>query len=120
MSPEAAKVFIAEDEEIWRQLHREALERYGHEVVIEVGRFEEGLTAIPRAKELGTNIALIDGRIPNDPPHGVQLAKTLRDVIPDIKVVDVSGFGDAIPGADAKMAKANFNADRLGNIVTEL
>jgi len=120
MSPEAAKVFIAEDDPKWMEYQKNAMSRGGHKVVIEVSDVEEGITAIPVAKELGVNVALVDGRIPADPTDGTRLAKALYQAIPNIKVVDISSFGDAVEYANAKMAKIDFNIDNMGQLVKDL
>lgn len=120
MCPERAKVFIAEDDENFRKFDREAVTKAGHEVAIEVEDVEDGLQAVGQAKELGVNVALLDGRIPSFPNDGATLAAALREVIPGIKVVDVSAFGDAIADADAKMPKTKFSIKELGELVTKL
>ncbi|MBI2314439.1 response regulator [Candidatus Daviesbacteria bacterium] len=119
MSPKEAKVFLAEDDVDWRKHQRRAMENSGHEIVIEVDNVPDGLSAIPQAKELGVNVALIDGRIPNGRLDGMILTRALKDSIPDIKVVDVSSFGD-VENADAKMTKTKFDSTGLGKLVTEL
>lgn len=119
MCPEKAKVFIAEDDEDWRRLNREAVEKAGHKVVIEVKDVRTGLAEVSNAQKLGVQAALLDGRIPSDPSDGPTLAAALRQAIPGIKVVDVSAWGDTIKNADAKMPKTKFNPDRLGKLITE-
>lgn len=119
MSPERAKVFIAEDDEKWRQTQRQAAEKAGHEVVLEVDEIRRALDAVAQLQALGVNVALVDGSIPIGKLDGMVLTRVLKDSIPDIKVVDVSGFGD-VQNADAKMPKWNFNSAKLGQIITDL
>lgn len=120
MCPENAKVLIAEDSEDFRTYQKRAMEEAGHTVVMEVDDVQKGLSAIADAVKLEVNVALVDGRIPNDPEDGPKLVKALLQSIPDIKIVDVSAFGDAIEKADAKMPKSKFNSKGLGKLVTDL
>lgn len=120
MSPEKAKVFIAEDDNYWQESFRTEMVRGGHEVVLEVDNIQDGLAAVTKAKELGVDVALVDGCIPMDREDGTILARTLREAIPGIKVVDVSTFGNAVGRADAQMAKRDFKLDGLGELVRGL
>lgn len=120
MSPKEAKIFLVEDDSKWQHYNRMAVEGAGHHIVVEVSDVNEGLKAVPQAKELGVNIALLDGKIPYFSDDGAKLAAALRAAIPGIKVVDVSAFGDAVKDAEAKMPKLKFSIDGLGKLVTEL
>lgn len=120
MSPKEAKVFIAEDDPDWMKCDKEAVTRAKHQVIIAVNDVKKGLKAVPKAKELGVNVALIDGKIPFDSSDGPRLAAALREAIPEVKVVDVSAFGDAIKDADAKMPKVEFSINKLGKLITKL
>ncbi len=120
MCPKEAKVFVAEDEEKWHENYRIGLDEEGHKIFVNVYDLKEGLSSIPEAKKLGINVALIDGRLPYDAEDGNKLAGALREAIPEIKIVDISGFGDAIKNPDAVMAKSKFKIFELGKLVTDL
>lgn len=91
MSPENARVFIAEDNKAVRFFVKKSLEETGHQVLVEVASFEEAMNKIAGAKEMGINVAVLDGSLPDDSSHGPQIAEALRQAIPGIRIVALSG-----------------------------
>ncbi|RJQ27945.1 response regulator [Candidatus Parcubacteria bacterium] len=120
MSPEEARIFLAEDDPGWAELNRLGVTIAGHHVVIEVRDVNEGLNLVQEAQQLGVNVALLDGRIPFGPDDGTKLAAALREAIPSMQVVDISISGDAVKGANAQMPKDRFDIGELGELVTDL
>lgn len=99
MSPEAANVFIAEDSDVRREALGRAVKTAGHGVFIEVDNLQDGLAAVVQARELGVNVALVDGTLSYD---------------------DVSAYGNAVLGADASMSKRDYDPVRLGELIRDL
>lgn len=118
MSPEAAKVFIAEDDEVWRGIEKRCLTSEGHEVVVEAKTAAEAISLIPQAVKLGVNVGVVDESIPSDPSDGQRVAQALREAIPNIKIVGVSG--GKVAGTDVMMDKAQFDRAEFRKIVREL
>lgn len=120
MSPERAKVFIAEDDVYTREDLKDFLRKRGHEVVLEAGTFEDAMASIEEAKEKGVNVALVDGslalRPPRQPEHGLKITEALREAIPGIKVVSISS--DYVSYTDTHVGP--FAWHRIGEIVDEL
>lgn len=92
MSPERARVLIAEDRKLIRDEIKKDLEKSGHQVLIEAGSVEEAMMKIKEAKEKGINVAVLDGSLPADPEDGPQIAAALRKEIPGIRIVALSGM----------------------------
>ncbi len=119
MSPDRARIFIAEDSEAWRDIEKEVLTQDGHEIVVEAKTVSEAISLIPKAVELGVNVGIVDGRIPSDPLDGQRVAAALRKAIPGIKIVGISGDRIQIHGVDAMVDKLAFDSKRLRKIVKE-
>ena len=116
--PRSAKIFLAEDELGGRAWEKEVLEKAGHTVVIEAATLPEALGKVELAKELGVNVAVLDGSLsPRSPTDGPQIAEALRKAIPGIKIVSFSAR--PVNWGDANPAKP-LDIDKLGKIVEEL
>lgn len=117
MSPDRAKVFIAENDEVWMRVEKRCLTPEGHKIVVEARTADEAIALIPKAVELGVNVGVVDGKIPSDPSDGQRVAQALREALPNIKIVGVSA--GKIAGTDAMMDKASFDRTRFIQIVKE-
>lgn len=82
-------LFLADDDDSFRQSIREALEKEGHNVAIEAKSYEEAITKLDEAKKIGVEILVTDGRMPND-EDGPRLAGQLNIMIPELMVASIS------------------------------
>lgn len=102
MSPEYAKIFLAEDDKIEVVNTRWFLkEKGGHEVVLEAKSLEEALDMVPKLLEKGVNIAVVDGNLSpekHDGEDGAKVAEAIRKQAPGVKIIAYSGgnydYGD--------------------------
>lgn len=122
MSPENAKVFLAEDDKTFRRIAREVIEDSSHEVLIEASTLEDALEAISQAERLGVNVAVVDGNLTQDDYRGYdgrRIAEALRRQIPGIKIVSFSGNEQDYGDIHVSKGKTDqvFN---LGKIITQL
>jgi len=95
-----AKVFLTEDDAFQRGIIRGFLETGGHKVILETGDFNEALEMVKRVRELGVDLAVLDGSLrPQSPRDGEEIAAVLRKEVSGIKIIGLSGlivnFGDA-------------------------
>jgi PAS domain S-box-containing protein len=90
----SGRVLIADDEDAVRRVARRILERQGYEVV----EAADGSAAIERVREAATpfTAALLDLRMPGG---GVETARALREVDPELPILLQSGFdGEDVTG----------------------
>jgi len=87
--PEEARIFLAEDDELNRNMFKLALEKDGHRVLLIAETLEEGLSLIPEAVEHQINLGVFDDRMPNK-DDGKKLTEVIREAIPGIKIVSTS------------------------------
>ena len=82
-------ILVVDDEDLIRESLRDSLESFGY-TVIAVGSGEE---AVGNVRE-GTNVqcAIIDVAMPDK--DGVETARELRDLVPGMKIVLTSGYGE--------------------------
>lgn len=122
MSPEYARVFLAEDNETMRGYARRNIEGASHVVAVEVSTLGEALAAIPGAKVLGVNVAVVDGNLSEDDVSGYDgnaIAAALRKEIPGIKIISFSG--NEQPYGDIHVNKGKFDQVKsLGELITTL
>lgn len=89
----------------------------GHEVMLEAGSFEEALENVKKAKELGVNIAILDGDLGTGYQDGQKIAELLKKEMPGIKIISFSGlpadWGDVNPDKEV-------GPKRLLEIIAEL
>jgi len=79
-----AKVFLTEDDAYQRGIIRGFLETGGHEVLLETGDFNEALGIVKRVRELGIDLAILDGSLrPQSPNDGAEIAAVLRKEAPE-------------------------------------
>jgi PAS domain S-box-containing protein len=117
----SGRVLIADDEAAVRRVARRALERFGYEVV----EAEDGSAASRCALDAATPFAaaLIDLRMPGG---GVETARTLREIDPELPILILSGFDPdgvshraGLDGAVDFLAKP-FTPNSLGRALQEL
>lgn len=119
MSPERAKVFVAEDDKRWQDIIKSLLTDAGHSVVLTAQTREQALGAVPQLKELGVQVAIIDGNLnPHDSngADGQALLAAIRAQVPGVKTVGMSG--NTVGGVDVNVGK--LGALKLGEVVKKL
>lgn len=96
------RVVIVDDTADLRQLLRLALERGGFEVVAEAG---DGRAGIETVREHRPDLVIIDLAMPV--MDGIEALPTLRKLVPEAKIVVLSGFGAQQMSARAVAAGAD-------------
>ncbi len=108
MSPERARVLVVENEEMWQEIIKDALQGSGHQVVLTATSLEEALEAIERVKELGIQVATIDANLHEGIHNGLDgkfFLETIREVAPKVKTIGLSSA--KIEGVDVNLGKEN-------------
>jgi CheY-like chemotaxis protein len=118
MSPENARVFVAEDDADFQLIIRTSLEEEGHKVVIAATTRKEALEDVKYLKDLGIQIGIIDGNL-----SGSKSGKDGRDLIRAIRetksgIITIGISGNKLPEADFDFGKDNLNS--LGKFITNI
>jgi CheY-like chemotaxis protein len=120
MSPEKAKVFVAEDSEDWKKIIKDELESEGHIVVATASTLKEALETAKKLKELGVDVAVIDGNLGENifvlGSDGQAVLAAVRENAPKVKTVGMSSF--SVRGTDVDLGK--MDVKRLGKVVSDL
>lgn len=94
------RILLAEDDDAMRQYLARALERSGYEVV----SVDRGTHAVPFLQEEHFDLLLTDIVMPE--MDGIELAQYAAKIVPDMRVMFITGFaavtlkaGDAVPKA---------------------
>jgi DNA-binding NtrC family response regulator len=96
-----ARILVADDDETIRTTMKAILQDEGYEVDLAA----TGKEAIQRTHEKTYNIALLDIRLPD--MEGIELLKLLKDSVPRMRKVMVTGY----PSMQNAIAALNKNAD---------
>ncbi len=98
---ERARVFLIEDDQTLIKVERLYIENAGHEIILFASSREEALEKIAEAEAKVINVAVIDGNLGSGPNDGPEIAKALKEKIPEVKVISFSGelvsWGDFNP-----------------------
>jgi two-component system chemotaxis response regulator CheY len=86
-----AKILVADDARIMRNILRVILEKNGHEVVGEAG---SGAEAVKLYSELRPDVVTLD--IHMEPMNGIDCLKKLREMDGSVKVLMVSAIGQQV------------------------
>lgn len=119
MSPEKAKVFVAEDNPFWQEIIEKYLTEAGHTVVAKATTRDQALSMVNQLKKLGVDVATIDGNLnkyESEGYDGQAVLMAIRDKAPNVKTVGMSG--NNVIGTDVDLGKDN--AWNLGNVVKDL
>lgn len=101
MSPENANVFLVEDDflDTWRT--GEYLKMGGHSVKLQASTLEEALALVPKLKEEGINVAVIDGNLSRGKEDGIdgeRVVEAIKKQAPNVVTIVYSrgsyGYGD--------------------------
>jgi CheY-like chemotaxis protein len=103
----AETILVVEDEPALRSLIELILSEIGYRVIA-AGDGEEALTLVSRAVRL--DLVLTDSVMPR--VSGPELVARLRQMRPDIRVIQMTGYSDHGPGEDDFIAKP-FEAETL-------
>jgi CheY-like chemotaxis protein len=117
------RILIVDDAEDIRMLLRLKLANQGfYEVVGEAG---DGIEAVDRARELRPDLVLLDMAMPK--MDGLQALPLIREALPDVRVIVLSGFNQATleeeamaAGADRYVVKGGSMRDLLDVIANVL
>jgi ActR/RegA family two-component response regulator len=110
MSPENARVFLTEDDEVdaWRT--KEYLKRGDHSVELRASTLEEALGLVPRLEKEGINVAVVDGNLSSgkrDGADGERVVTAIRKQAPGVKIVVYSG--GSYDYGDVRVPKPEFS-----------
>jgi PAS domain S-box-containing protein len=95
-------VLLADDSEDLRLLYRLLLDGHGIRVVADVA---DGLEAVRVAQETRPDVALIDLAMPG--LDGLQVTAELKRLVPDCRIVILSGFEESRVGEQSRLAGAD-------------
>jgi PAS domain S-box-containing protein len=99
----AHRVLIVDDAEDIRMLLRMRLTKHGSFEV--VGEAADGMDAVDRARELQPHLVLLDMAMPR--MDGLQALPLIRAVVPDVRVIVLSGFNQGTLEREALAAGAD-------------
>lgn len=109
MSPERARVAIAEDNQSYVDIMKEFLEMEGHTVVAHAANLPDALELVHKLVELKVDVLLLDGNL-NDYDYKGYDAQTIlakmREINSTVKTIGVSG--NEIKGVTRDLGKANM------------
>ena len=115
----ARRVLIVDDHARFRQTARRALERDGWTIA---GEAADGAEALSAAHALALDVVLLDVGLPD--MSGLEVARRLREELPELAVVIVSTQGSSdfrdlavAHGARAFLPKAELNGATLGALL---
>jgi signal transduction histidine kinase/ActR/RegA family two-component response regulator len=97
-------VLVVEDEQAVRELACEFLKCAGYSVVTA----ENGLEALETAKRFGKSIQLVLTDIVMPKMRGPEMAKQMKNVLPDVKIVYMTGYLEQTDGSNEFLQDAYF------------
>lgn len=103
MVDKAPRILIVDDAEDIRMLLRLKLAHHGDYDV--VGEAEDGLRAVEQARTLQPDLVLLDMAMPK--MDGLQALPMIRDAVPGVRVIVLSGFNQATLEREALAAGAD-------------
>lgn len=119
MSPEYAKVFIAEDDERYLKWYEKILQDGGHTIVSKSTTIQEAMSAVEELEEGDIDVALVDGNL-NERDYsgrdGAKITKAIREKDENVTVIGVSG--SSTPWADKSVKKYEI-FDELNDAVND-
>lgn len=116
--PEAARIFLVDDDDDSREITKLFLTKHGHKIVRETNTLEKALIAVKFAIRERINVAVLDRFLtPNTTEdEGKIIDQALRERMPDIKTVCYS----SVPAYWANARVTRGELDELCQIVTKL
>ena len=119
MSPEKARVFVAEDNKAYQKIIQEYLEEAGHSVVLRATTYRDAIDGIKTLENLGVDVAILDGNLTRGEDSGDEgqlMLRAIRAVAPRVRTVGMSA--SSVRGTDVDLGK--FKVEEIGNVVTKL
>lgn len=89
-----AKIFLIDDDARIRRFMRISLREEGHEISLEAATRKEAIEKIATAKELGVDIAIVDGSMGTSAyigEDGKEVSSAIKANAPEITVISFSG-----------------------------
>lgn len=83
------RIFLADDNQEWRESVKKVLVEAGHEIVLEASRGDEAMEMANKAVDLGIEVLVTDKHMPNS-TDGEKLASTLNESIKSLLIVSIS------------------------------
>lgn len=106
------RVLIVDDAEDLRSLLRMRMEMTDHlEVVGEAG---DGVAAVEQARLLQPDLVMLDLAMPR--MDGLEALPLIREAVPDVRVIVLSGFNESTMAANAKRAGADHYFVKGGSL----
>ncbi len=119
MSPENARVFIAEDNKNFLDIIQEYLEEAGHSVVLKANTLTDALAGVDNLEKLGIDVAVLDGNLDEWETKGYdgqEVLRAIRATAPRVRTIGMSG--NKFPNADIDLGKDKV--ENIGDVVTKL
>ena len=104
---EKIKVLLVDDNEVVREGLKSILDPQADIDV--VGEAVDGLDAVLKAQELNPDVILMDAQMPN--MDGTEATRRIRQILPDIKILFLTVYGDYVGGALAAGASWYLTKD---------
>jgi len=92
MSFEPKLIFLADDDDRYRERVKKALVEAGHSIVIEVDSGKKALSLVDEAVSKKVQVAVLDGYMP-DEGDGNRVASELNRRLPNLIVVSIATLG---------------------------
>jgi DNA-binding NarL/FixJ family response regulator len=103
VATDTRRVHIVDDAEDLRDLLRFGLERSAHLEV--VGEAVDGIDAVEQARVLQPDLVFLDVAMPR--MDGLQALPLIREAVPHVRVVVLSGFNEGTMAENARRAGAD-------------
>lgn len=104
---EKIRVLLVDDNEVVREGLRSILEPQADIEV--VGQAVDGLDAVGKAQELQPDVILMDAQMPN--MDGTEATRRIKQILPEVKVLFLTVYGDYVGGALAAGASWYLTKD---------
>jgi DNA-binding NarL/FixJ family response regulator len=104
---EKIKVLISDDNEVVREGLESLLSP--HEDITIVGKAVDGLDAFNKAQQLHPDVILMDAQMPN--LDGAGATKKIKEVMPEVKILFLTVYGDYVGDALASGASWYLTKD---------
>ena len=119
MSPEKARVFVAEDNKNYQDIIKEYLEEAGHSVVLQATTFRDALAGVDLLDQLKIDVAVLDGNLSRGEDSGDEGQAVLRAIrarAPRVRTVGMSAV--SVRGTDFDLGKGRV--ENIGDVVRKL